>query len=108
MRARRARPYDSFQFRDSAESDVRDPNRFSASDADQLAYGEDDANHKSSKGTFTPDKVRFLRHVLEAGATANESEAQREARSLRLVANFMTGMSDERELRELSHNPLGR
>lgn len=46
--------------------------------------------------------------MLEAGATANESEAQREARSLRLVANYMTGMSDERELRELSHKPLGR
>lgn len=59
---------------DSAESDVRDPNRISASDADQLAYGEDDANHKSSKGTFTPDKVRFLRHVLEAGATTNEAK----------------------------------
>ncbi|TPI67122.1 hypothetical protein [Mesorhizobium sp. B2-8-9] len=93
---------------DSAESDVRDPNRISASDADQLAFGEDDANHKRSKGTFTPDKVRFLRHVLEGGATANERKCQREARSLRLVANYMTGMSEERELRELSHKPLGR
>ncbi|MDG4876945.1 hypothetical protein P9273_17770 [Mesorhizobium sp. WSM4935] len=61
-----------------------------------------------SKGAFTPDEVSFLGRVLELSASANETEEQRERRALRIIANYMAGIADGRELTELSRRPLGR
>lgn len=61
-----------------------------------------------SKGAFVPDEVSFLGRVLELSAGANETEEQRERRALRIIANYMAGIIDERELTELSRRPLGR
>ncbi|WP_189476338.1 MULTISPECIES: hypothetical protein [unclassified Mesorhizobium] len=61
-----------------------------------------------SKGAFLPDEVTFLGRVLELGAGADETEEQRERRALRIIANYMAGITDERELAELSRRPLGR
>lgn len=61
-----------------------------------------------SKGAFLPDEVNFLGRVLELGAHVNETEEQRERRALRIIANYMAGIIDERELAELSRRPLGR
>lgn len=61
-----------------------------------------------SKGAFVPHEVNFLGRVLELSAGANETEEQRERRALRIIASYMAGITDERELTELSRRPLGR
>ncbi|TPI09263.1 hypothetical protein FJW06_26825 [Mesorhizobium sp. B4-1-3] len=61
-----------------------------------------------AKDAFTPDEVSFLGRVLEFSAGANETEEQRERRASRIIANYMAGIVDERELAELSRRPLGR
>lgn len=61
-----------------------------------------------SKGAFTPEEVSFLSRVLQLSAGANETEEQRERRALRVIANYIAGIRDERELIELSRRPLGR
>ena len=61
-----------------------------------------------SKGAFLPDEVTFLGRVLELGAGPDETEDKRERRAARIIANYMAGITDERELAELSRRPLGR
>ncbi|CDX40734.1 conserved hypothetical protein [Mesorhizobium sp. SOD10] len=61
-----------------------------------------------SKGAFLPEEVSFLSRVLELSAGANETEEQRERRALCIIANYMAGITAERELAELSRRPLGR
>ena len=61
-----------------------------------------------SKGAFLPDEVTFLGRVLEVSAGADETAEQRERRAARIIANYIAGITDERELAELSRRPLGR
>lgn len=63
---------------------------------------------KMMQGTFAPDEVELLIRVFRAGAPAEESDDQKEHRASRIIAAYMTGISDERELLELSRKPLGR
>ncbi len=61
-----------------------------------------------TKGVFTPEEIDFLSRVFQAGSAPKETEDQREHRASRIIANYVAGITDERELLELSRKPLGR
>ncbi|CDX55585.1 conserved hypothetical protein [Mesorhizobium plurifarium] len=58
-----------------------------------------------SKGAFTPEELSLLSRVFKPTAAAKETEEQRERRALRIIANYVAGITDERELAELSRKP---
>jgi hypothetical protein len=59
-------------------------------------------------GNFTPSQLILLGRVFDATKIEGETEAQREARASRIIANYLAGIVDEAELIELSRRPLGR
>lgn len=55
-----------------------------------------------TKGVFNPDEIEILSRVFAATSASNETEEQKEHRASRIIANYMAGITDERELIELS------
>ncbi|TIR43939.1 MAG: hypothetical protein E5X16_00330, partial [Mesorhizobium sp.] len=56
------------------------------------------ASARLAKGAFTPVDVEFLCQILERGSVAKETAAERERRALRIIASYMAGVTDERQL----------
>ncbi|HEV2505957.1 MAG TPA: hypothetical protein VGV39_22965 [Mesorhizobium sp.] len=55
-----------------------------------------------------PDEVDLLTKVFAATSVQGETDADREKRASRIIANYQLGIRDETELAELSRRPLGR
>lgn len=55
-----------------------------------------------------PHEVDLLTKVFNATSVKGETDAQRESRASRIIANYQLGIRDEAELIELSRLPLGR
>jgi hypothetical protein len=59
-------------------------------------------------GVFSATEIALFRRVFEGSGRPDETEAEREARASRIIANYMAGIEDEAELIALSMKPLGR
>ncbi|MBN9069844.1 MAG: hypothetical protein J0H60_26315 [Rhizobiales bacterium] len=59
-------------------------------------------------GNFTTDEVDLFWRTYDATKGDGETEADKEHRASRIIANYMAGITDEDELTELSRRPLGR
>jgi hypothetical protein len=59
-------------------------------------------------GFLTSAELALLQHVFVKTSVAGESEAKREARASRILANFQAGITNEAELISLSRQQLGR
>ncbi len=66
-------------------------------------------NRKANEaGVFTPSDLALLQRVYRQTEVDGETEAMREGRASRILANFLAGITDEAELISLSRQPLGR
>jgi hypothetical protein len=59
-------------------------------------------------GVFSATEIALFRRVFDRSGQPGETEAEREARASRIIANYMAGIEDEAELIALSMKPLGR
>jgi hypothetical protein len=59
-------------------------------------------------GVFSATEIALFRRVFDRSKQPGETDAEREARASRIIANYMAGIDDEEELVELSMKPLGR
>jgi hypothetical protein len=59
-------------------------------------------------GIFSASELALLMRVFEQTRMPAETEAEREARASRIIANYMAGIRDEAELASLSRRPLRR
>lgn len=57
---------------------------------------------------FTPSEVALLVQVFDQAKIAGETNAEKEKRASRIIANYMAGITTEEELISLSRQPLGR
>jgi hypothetical protein len=65
------------------------------------------ARHQDG-GTFEPSELDLFGRVLKKLNSQELTEVQRQVMALRVMANYMAGITDEDELFELSRTPLGR
>jgi hypothetical protein len=66
-------------------------------------------NRKANEiGSFNAEEVALFWRVFDALKVPDESEADAEHRASRIIANYSAGITDERELIEMSRKPLGR
>ena len=59
-------------------------------------------------GIIVPEHVALLGRVFDATSLAGETDREREARASRIIAYFQSGITDEKELRTLAKQALGR
>jgi len=66
-------------------------------------------NRKAQEmGVFSASEIALFWRVFDQSKRPGETEAEREARASRIIANYMAGIEDEAELVSLSKKPLGR
>jgi hypothetical protein len=66
-------------------------------------------NRKANQiGSFDAEETALFWRVFDALKVPGESEADAEHRGSRIIANYSAGVTDERELIEVSRQPLGR
>ncbi|MFC3324086.1 hypothetical protein [Mesorhizobium cantuariense] len=59
-------------------------------------------------GIFEPSELALLGRVFEQLKLDGQTPDTRDAIASRIIANYMTGVTDEPELVSLSRQPLGR
>jgi hypothetical protein len=59
-------------------------------------------------GIFQPTEIGLLGRVFDQTKVPAETATEQEARASRIIANYMAGITDEKELIALSRQALGR
>jgi hypothetical protein len=59
-------------------------------------------------GAFGPEEIALFWRVFDATRPPDETDQDADHRASRIIANYSAGISDEKELIELSRKPFGR